>query len=559
MTRPSLPGKAKNTTSPGTPKSHSQPGKLKANSLGLWDVVFMAVATSAPITVMSGNVPFSVGYGVGTGTPATYIWATGILSIFAIAYVTMARYVTSTAAFYGFISRGLGRVVGLGTGYMVTFGYIVFEASIIGIFAYFGEMAFREQLGVNISWVVFAVGGLLLISLLTYFEISLAAKILAVLLATEIAILAVMAFGVLFHGGGPDGLMPQTLNPVNAFKPNGLLVASAGLAMFIAFWSWTGFESTVMYGEESKNPKKIIPIATMIAVTGVGVFYTFVSWMSVAGNGAKGAIALAQSANPLDMFFHPTDVFVGHGWVLVMQWLMMSGSFACAMAFHNAASRYMYALGREGILPGGLGKTHKKHGSPYIASYVQTGIAISWILGFWFLHKDPYLDVFVLLAVLGTFSLLIVQTITMAAVFNYFHLHHPEEKMWRTKVAPILGGVGMLGVVIMMSLNLDSAAGPAATSLLFKLIPYIAAALFITGAGQALYLRKTNPLKYETIGHVVLADDGHGPVLDEEDPEPMSPIDLDLIRELELKPQMDLEHELEYAVEEQRELEREQP
>lgn len=535
MTRPSLAGKPKNTAGPGAAKHHSQPGKLKANSLGLWDVVFMAVATSAPITVMSGNVPFSVGYGVGTGTPATYIWATAILSIFAIAYVTMARYVTSTAAFYGFISRGLGRVVGLGTGYMVTFGYIIFEASIIGIFSYFGELAFREQLGVNISWVVFAVVGLLLIALLTYFEISLAAKILAVLLATEIAILAVMAFGVLFHGGGPDGLMPQTLNPVNAFKPNGLQVAATGLAMFIAFWSWTGFESTVMYGEESKNPKKIIPIATMIAVTGVGIFYTFVSWMSVAGNGAKGAIALAQSANPLDMFFHPTDVFVGHGWVLVMQWLMMSGSFACAMAFHNAASRYMYALGREGILPGVLGKTHKKHGSPYLASYVQTGLAILWILGFAFFHKDPYLDVFVLLAVLGTFSLLIVQTITMAAVFNYFRKHHPEEKMWRTKVAPILGGLGMMSVVILMVMNLDTAAGPAASSLLFKLIPYIAAALFLTGAGQALYLRKTNPLKYETIGHVVLANDGHGPVLDEEDPEPMPQINLELIREMELE------------------------
>lgn len=551
-------GNAKHTASSGAAKSRTQPGSLKPNSLGLWDVVFMAVATSAPITVMSGNVPFSVGYGVGTGTPATYIWATVILSIFAIAYVTMARYVTSTAAFYGFISRGLGRVFGLGTGYMVTFGYIVFEASIIGIFSYFGELAFKEQLGLNVSWIVFAVGGLLLIGLLTYFEISLAAKILAVLLATEIAILAVMAFGVLFHGGGPDGLMPETLNPVNAFKPNGLLVASAGLAMFIAFWSWTGFESTVMYGEESKNPKKIIPIATMIAVTGVGVFYTFVSWMSVAGNGAKGAIALAQSANPLDMFFHPTDIFVGHGWVLVMQWLMMSGSFACAMAFHNAASRYMYALGREGILPGVLGKTHKKHGSPFIASYVQTAVAIGWVLGFWLLHKDPYLDVFVLLAVLGTFSLLIVQTITMAAVFNYFRHHHPEENVWRTKVAPILGGVGMLGVVILMAMNLDTAAGPAATSLLFKLIPYIAAALFLTGAGQALYLKKTNPLKYETIGHVVLAEDAHGLVLSEEDPEPVPAIDFGLIRDLEREPKsdLDLELELELTLDDERELDK---
>ncbi|MDN4646503.1 APC family permease, partial [Arthrobacter sp. PsM3] len=537
-------------------KQGSHPGKLKANSLGLWDVVFMAVATSAPITVMSGNVPFAVGYGVGTGTPATYIWATVILTVFAVAYVSMARYVTSTAAFYGFISRGLGRVLGLGTGFMVTFSYIVFEASIIGIFAYFGHLAFLDQLGLDVHWVVFAVVGLLLIGFLTYFEISLAAKILTLLLATEIGILAIMAFGVLFNGGGPDGLMPETLNPINVFLPNGLQVAAPGLAMFIAFWSWTGFESTVMYGEESKNPKKIVPIATLIAVTGVGIFYTFVSWMSVAGNGAEQAIALAQSASPLDMFFHPTDVFVGHGWVLVMEWLMMTGSFACAMAFHNAASRYMYSLGREGILPGVLGRTHPKHGSPHIASFLQTGIAILWILGFWFFNKDPYLDVFVLLAVLGTFTLLIVQTITMAAVFNYFRHHHPEENVWRTKVAPVVGGVGMLGVVILMCMNLDTAAGPAASSLLFKLIPYIAGGLFIAGAGLALYLRKTNPLKYETIGYVVLAEDGHGPVLDEEDPEPMRPIDLERIRELERKNPLG---ELELSDEDELALERERP
>jgi amino acid transporter len=530
----------------------SQPGKLKANSLGLWDVVFMAVATSAPITVMSGNVPISVGYGVGTGTPATYIWATVILSVFAVAYVTMARYVTSTAAFYGFISRGLGRVFGLGTGYMVTFSYIVFEASIIGIFSYFGQLAFKDQLGLDINWVVFAVGGLVLIGMLTFFEISMAAKILTLLLATEIGILAVMAFGVLFNGGGPDGLMPETLNPVNVFLPNGLQVAAPGLAMFIAFWSWTGFESTVMYGEESKNPKKIIPIATMIAVTGVGVFYTFVSWMSVAGNGGAQAIALAQSANPLDMFFHPTDVFVGHGWVLVMEWLMMTGSFACAMAFHNAAARYMYSLGREGVLPAALGKTHMKHGSPHIASFVQTGIAILWILGFFFLNQDPYTDLFTILAVLGTFSLLIVQTITMAAVFNYFRHNHPEEKMWRTKVAPILGGVGMLCVVIMMIMNLDTAAGPAASTLLFKLIPYITVGLFIVGMGQALYLRKTNPIKYESIGHVVLADDAHGLVLDEQDVTHLSPVELGVVKALEethgkltLRDELELEGELE--------------
>jgi amino acid transporter len=502
--------------SPAT-RQKEAPGKLRANTLGLWDVVFMAVATSAPITAMSGNVPFGVGYGVGTGVPATYIWATVILSIFAVGYVAMARHITSTGAFYGFISRGLGRVFGLGAGFMVTFAYSVFEASIIGIFSYFGHIAFLQQVGIDIPWLALALFCIVAIGILSHFEISFAAKVLTILLITEVGILAVMAFAVLAHGGGPDGLMPSSLNPMAAFQPNGLTVAATGLAMFIAFWSWTGFESTVMYGEESKNPKKIIPIATLIAVTGVGVFYVFVSWMTVAGNGAAGSIARSQSADPLSLFFHPTEAFVGHWAVLVMQWLMMSGSFACALAFHNAASRYLYALGREAILPSALGRTHPKHSSPYIASVIQSIVAAIWILGFAYFKKDPYLDIFVLLAVLGTFVLLIVQTTTMVAVYNYFRKHHPGESIWRTKVAPIVGGLGMLGVVILMVMNLDAAAGPAASSLLFHLIPYIAIALFVTGAGYALFLRAKNPDKYATIGHVVLAEDAHGPVLEGDD------------------------------------------
>lgn len=87
---------------------------------------------------------------MGTGAPATYIWATLILTIFSVGYVAMARYVTSTGAFYGFISRGLGRVVGLGAGYMVTFSYSVFEASIAGIFSYFAHNTLQEQLGVDV-------------------------------------------------------------------------------------------------------------------------------------------------------------------------------------------------------------------------------------------------------------------------------------------------------------------------------------------------------------------------------------------------------------------------
>ena len=53
-----------------------------------------------------------------------------------------------------------------------------------------------------------------------------------------------------------------------------------------------------MYGEESRNPKKIIPKATMISVLGVGVFYVFVSWMAITGNGESKAVERRHRATP---------------------------------------------------------------------------------------------------------------------------------------------------------------------------------------------------------------------------------------------------------------------
>ena len=53
--------------------------------------------------------------------------------------------------------------------------------------------------------------------------------------------------------------------------------------MFFAFWSWVGFEMAPNYGEESKNPKKIVPRAMYISVIGLGIFYTITSWASISG------------------------------------------------------------------------------------------------------------------------------------------------------------------------------------------------------------------------------------------------------------------------------------
>jgi amino acid transporter len=475
--------------------------RLKPNAVGLVAVVFMAIATAAPITAMTGNVPVAVGFGNGIGAPAGYLFATVVLTIFSVGYIAMSRYITAAGAFYGYVSHGLGQVVGMASGLLACLAYIVFEAALIGIFSSFAQTTFAGQLGLNVPWQVFAILMLALNAILAYFDINFTAKVLGVLLITEISVLAVMSFAVLFSGGGPDGIPLSPLSPVNAFTG-----PAAGLGLFFAFWSWVGFESTAMYGEETRDPKRVIPPATLITVIGIGFFYVFVSWMAIAGNGLEQSVDIAQE-DPFALFFDPTRQFVGHWAVLAFQWLIITGSFACGMAFHNCASRYLYAIGREGFINRNLGRTHPEHGSPYVASFTQTAIAAIIVGLFWVAGSDPYLGLYVLMALLGTFAILIVQTLCSFAVIGYFHRHHPEGRHWfRTLLAPLLGGVGMATVVVLLFLNAGAAAGEASDTLLFKLIPWIVVGVFLAGVALALYLRARSPERYRTIGHIIYED-----------------------------------------------------
>jgi amino acid transporter len=488
--------------------------RLKRNAVGTFGVIFMAVATAAPITAMVGNVPIAVGFGNGSHAPAGYIVATVVLGLFAIGYATMAKHITTTGAFYGYISHGLGRIVGMASGGLITMAYVVFEASLIGIFSFFFQNFLQSQFGFHIHWIVPALLMLALNATLTYFDVNLTAKVLGVFLITEIVMLSLGALAVLVHGGGPKGFaVGEILNPIGAFQPAAIAGASAGLGLFFAFWSWVGFESTAMYGEESRDPKKIIPRATILSVFGVGLFYVFVSWMAIAGTGPSQSVELAQDASTAsEIFFGPVRGYYGEWAITMFNILLVTGSFACGMAFHNCASRYLYALGREGLsekLQKTIGATHPVHGSPHIASFTQSGITLVIILAFLAAGMDPYLDMYTLLAILGTMAILIVQALCAFSVISYFHIrkNHPVSKHWfKTLVAPLLGGLGMLYVVYLLWEHKDAAAGTASGTLLFKLTPWIVVGLFVLGAVMATYFKLRDPRRYELIGRIVYED-----------------------------------------------------
>ncbi len=166
------------------------------------------------------NVPFATGFGTGLYTPAAFLFATIILTIFSIGYVAMARKMRAAGGFYTFISHGLGRELGLAAGITGALAYALFEVSLLGGFSYFAPTNFNDWFGWEIPWIAFALFAAMLISVLCFFHVELSVKILGAALVSEVIILAIFDL-VVFGSGGSDanGIQFESLNMFKLTDP----------------------------------------------------------------------------------------------------------------------------------------------------------------------------------------------------------------------------------------------------------------------------------------------------------------------------------------------------
>ena len=114
--------------------------------------------------------------------------------------------------------------------------------------------------------------------------------------------------------------------------------------------------------------------------------------------------------------------YVGAWGVTGFQWFVVGGSFACALAIHNSATRYLFAFGRDGLLPKAMGRSHPEYQSPYFASTTQTVVTLVFVVGAYITGVDPYMGLYTVGAIFATVCLLSAQTFTAVACIWYFHV-----------------------------------------------------------------------------------------------------------------------------------------
>lgn len=480
------------TTTPPAPDRRPQLGH---RALGVTDIVFFVVAAAAPLAVMAGIAPLALARG-GIGTPAAYVLTAVVLAVFAVGYTAMSRYITNAGAFYAYVTHGLGRELGLGAALLATYCYSALAIGLAALFGVFAHTTFDDLFGLDVPWQAWLFAALAIGWFLGHRSIEISAKVLGVALCLETGILLLVSVAVVVDGGA-TGLSAEP------FAPSHLFGGEAAVMFAIAAGAFLGFEATAMLSEEARDPRRTVRRATFLAVGLLALTYAFVTWASVMAFGTDSAQGVAQ-ADPVAYLFIVADQYLG-GWAVdVMRVLVVTSAFAAFLAFHNAASRYMFALARVGALPAGLAFAHRRHGSPAVANLVQTIIAAVAILAAMAASLDPYDEVFVLTGVTSVIAIIALEALTSLAVVGYFRADRRGHGIVTTLIAPALAATGLLAMLIVSVANIDVlTARPAATG---QVLLGIAGGVFALGVSYALVLRSWRVRTYEGLATASLTD-----------------------------------------------------
>lgn len=441
----------------GVSVSESQQG-LKRNSLSALGIVILVLSAASPLIGLTGAVPAAMVLGGGLATPVAYVIVGLILLLFAVGYVAMSRKVTNAGALYAYIGRGLGMRWGVTAATVALWAYTTIQIAIYGFFGVVFSGQLAVWTGVELPWWVASLLLLILVQVFGWLQIDIGAKVLLVLMALEWGIMLLLSAVIGFSGGAGEGF---AIDQVFDFKS--ILGASFIIAIVFGFASMFGFESSALYGEEVRNPKKSVARATYASVIAITLFFFITSWMLIVGYGPSSALDAAgaslESGNPAAFVFDAGAQYLGPWAVDLMSIFVITSLFACTLAFHNGISRYLFTLGRDRVFPSSLGKA-ASNGAPRTASVIQSLSIIVLVAPFVIAGADPVATLFFWgsgVAVIGIISLYLGSSISIIAYFK----KNPdaETTLWQRMIAPLLSAIVLAGALILIIQNFEYLTG----------------------------------------------------------------------------------------------------
>lgn len=477
---------------------------LAQNKLGTTRVTQFALSAAATLTVVAGVLP--TGYAVTgiIGIPAAFLLLGVVLIVFCVGYNAMSRRISNAGAFYAYIAQGVSRPAGVAAAWIALVCYNLLQVGLYGIFGAVGAPILNSALHVNLPWWGWALIAWAVVAVLGIAQVEFNGSVLGVLMVAEVVVILVYCAAFVGHPAG--GHVTAT-----TFLPSHLFVSGWGSLLVIAVTGFVGFESAAFYSEEAKDSSRTVPTATYVCVGLIALLYCLSSWaMSVVVGPSHIVAAAGQQSG--ELVFNLATQTLGAAWGTIGHALLLTSVFAAMISYHASASRYVFSLGREGVLPAAFGRTLPKTGAPVWGSVAQTIIGFVVIVGFAAGHLDPMVNLFYWLGTTGGFGVLLLLAATSAAVIGYFR-RKGGENAWRAAIAPFLTFVALAAAVVLSVANFATLLGVSPSSPARWAFPAAYLVVAFGGVLWAALLRLRRPDIYQRIGLGVSAETGRSTAL----------------------------------------------
>jgi ethanolamine permease len=354
---------------------------------GVWSLWALGVAA-----VISGDF-YGWNLGLGVGGFGGLLIATVVITVmyYGLCYciAEMSPALPHTGGAYSFARSAMGPWGGFITGLAENMEYVITPAVVVGAIGILMQEIVIELFDVTGSpfwnsqpfwWLVFYVifVGLNIAGIETTMRFTVIINFLA------LGILAFFFISAIVSGEFSTDLLTNTpAEPGNSsFLPFG--IGGIFKALPFAIWFYLAIEELPLAAEESMDPKRDIPKATM---WGLGTLVITAFLTLFLNTGVVGSTPLGESGAPL---FDGFRAVFGDGTGAAL--LALIGVIGLVASFHTiiyAYGRNTYSLSRAGYFPKVLSVTHGERKTPHVA--LIAGAVVGFILAYviyWFGQRE---------------------------------------------------------------------------------------------------------------------------------------------------------------------------
>ncbi|HET6869591.1 MAG TPA: APC family permease [Solirubrobacteraceae bacterium] len=393
-----------------------------------------SITTMSPAITVAFSVPF-LAVTSGAASPLAVLLAAAVSYLLGYSLAQISRHITSAGSYHTFTERLFGKSLG----FMVAWMYLLFYPLAAGMLcALLGQTLHDIMLSEahwSLPWWIPAALMLVTATAITYRGLALSIRFVVALGLFELLVMTVLAIWGLADPG-PGGTSRAWIHAGGSLGGHNFF-----LAFIFSIYSFTGWDAAAALGEETANPKRNIPIAILGSIVVLGLFVMLTTWGQLAGWGTA-QLGHFSDAHPLPVIAI-AQRFWGVGWILVLL-AIVNSLFGATLASMNAATRFMYDLGRSGVLPRSLNRL-TRHQTPSVALVVQTVISLAVLFGL--TAAVGIENIYNFTGLLFVFTLTFVYIIgSMAVPRLYLTSARSEFHVVKHILIPLIGGVALMAV-----------------------------------------------------------------------------------------------------------------